>query len=157
STGAIVDEKREALLSARGARDYATYHDFRLAVSTRVEKPDANYFNMMGSHRGSEHYYHFMFDRLTRLHYLLNRFDLGREQVTVLTNEVVPLVQRDIYAFIRRRYPNVRFEAVPRNERWRLPRLFHIDDYQPVTRTLTDPAVLEFMRSLVFDGYGIRP
>jgi capsular polysaccharide biosynthesis protein len=97
-----------------------------------------------------------MFDRLPRLYYLLHRFDLGREQVTVLTNTDLPTFQRDIYRFVQQLHPNVRFEAVPPNERWRLRRLFHVDDYQPIKRTFADPGLLEFVRSLVFQGYGMR-
>lgn len=157
STGVVVDETREELLTPRGARGYATYHDFRPVLSSVVQKPDAAYFNMLGSHQGHRHYFHFLFDRLPRLYYLLNRFELGREPVTVLTNADLPAFQRDIYRFIQQRFPNVRFEAVPANERWRLRRLFHIDDYQPIKRTLADPALLEFVRTLIFDGFDFRP
>jgi capsular polysaccharide biosynthesis protein len=125
-------------------------------LSRAVAKPDGLYFNMMGSHRGHEHYFHFMFDRLPRLYYLLHRFDLGREQVTVLTNTDLPTFQRDIYRFVRERHPNIRFQAVPWNERWRLRRLFHVDDYQPIKRTFADPGLLEFIRSLIFQGCGLR-
>jgi capsular polysaccharide biosynthesis protein len=156
STGVVVDETREELLTPRGARDYATYHDFRPVLSSVVQKPDAAYFNMLGSHQGHRHYFHFLFDRLPRLYYLLNRFELGREPVTVLTNADLPAFQRDIYRFIQQRFPNVRFEAVPPNERWRMRRLFHIDDYQPIKRTLADPALLDFIRTLVFDGFDMR-
>ena len=156
STGVVVDETREELLTPRGARDYATYHDFRPVLSSVVQKPDAVYFNMLGSHQGHRHYFHFMFDRLPRLYYLLNRFELGREPVTVLTNADLPAFQRDIYRFIQQRFPNIRFEAVPPNERWRMRRLFHIDDYQPIKRTLADPGLLEFIRSLIFEGFDIR-
>ncbi len=155
STGVVVDEAREELLTPRGARDYATYHDFRPVLSSAVQKPDAAYFNMLGSHQGHRHYFHFMFDRLPRLYYLLNRFDVGREPVTVLTNANLPGFQRDIYRFIQQRFANVRFEAVPPNERWRMRRLFHIDDYQPIKRTLADPALLEFIRTLIFEGYDL--
>ena len=34
-------------------------------------------------------------------------------------------------------------------------RLFHIDDYQPIKRTLADPALLEFIRTLIFEGYDL--
>ena len=138
STGVVVDEAREQLLTQRSARGYVNYHDFRTVLSSPVQKPEAIYFDMMGSHRGHAHYFHFMIDRLPRLYYLLNRFDLGREPVTVLTNTGLPAFQKDIYEFIQRRYPNIRFAAIPANERWRLRRLFHLDDHQPVKRTLAD-------------------
>src|SRR5262249_18710198 len=97
ATGAVVDERRGAVLAMRGARDFVTYHDFRPTPSTPVEKPRTAYFNMLGSYRGHEHFFHFLFDRLPRLHYLLAHFALGREPLTVLTNEDLPPFQREIY------------------------------------------------------------
>ena len=159
STGAVLDEAREHLLIPRGARngarDYASYHDFRPVLSSVVTKLDGIYFNMMGSHRGHQHYYHFMFDRLPRLYYLLNRFGIGRERITVLTNTSLPPFQCDIYRFIQQRYPNIQFAAVPATERWRIRHLLHIDDYQPVKRTLADLKLLKWVRALVFEGHGI--
>lgn len=155
STGAIIDEMREELLMPRGPRDFVTYHDFRPVLSSIVSKPDGIYFNMMGQHRGHSHYFHFMFDRLPRLYYLLNRFGIGREHITVLTNTGLPPFQRDIYRFIQRSHPNIQFVAVPPNERWRIRHLLHVDDYQPIKRTLAGPQLLDWMRALIFDGYGI--
>jgi capsular polysaccharide biosynthesis protein len=159
STGAVLDEAREHLLIPRGARNgalnYASYHDFRPVFSRVVKRPGGIYFNMMGSHRGHRHYYHFMFDRVPRLYYLLNEFDVGGEQITVLTNTDLPTFQRDIYRFIQQRHPNLQFAPVPPNERWRIRHLLHVDDHQPIKRTLAAPKLLEWIRSLVFDGYGI--
>jgi capsular polysaccharide biosynthesis protein len=155
NTGAVVNEARESLLRPRGGRDFVTYHDFKLMPTKRVRKEQANYFNMLGSYRGHEHFFHFLFDRLPRLYYLLEKFPLGRQRVVVLTNEKVPAFQRDIYRFIAARHPNVTFEAVPERERWVLPRLHQIDDHQPMKRTLASAGALEFMRRLVFDGYSI--
>jgi capsular polysaccharide biosynthesis protein len=121
----------------------------------RVRKESANYFNMVGSYRGHEHFFHFLFDRLPRLYYLLEKFPLGRERVVVLTNEKLPAFQRDIYRFVADRHRNVSFQPVPERERWVLPRLYQVDDYQPIKRTLAPAGALEFMRRLVFDGYAI--
>src|SRR6185295_724554 len=155
NTGVLVDEAQKALLRPRGGRNFVTYHDFKLMKTTEVKKPAANYFNMVGSYRGHEHFFHFLFDRLPRLYYLLEKFPLGRERIVVLTNEKVPAFQRDIYRFVAARHPNVRFEAVPERERWVLPRLYQLDDFQPIKRTLASAGALEFMRRLVFDGYTI--
>jgi Glycosyltransferase 61 len=156
STGAVVDEAREELLMPRyGARNFVTYHDFRPVLSSVVAKPSGTYFNMMGQHRGHSHYFHFMFDRLPRLYYLLNRFGIGREPITVLTNTGLPPFQRDIYRFIQLRHPNIQFVAVPPSERWRIRHLLHIDDYQAIKRTLADSKLLDWVRALIFDGYGI--
>jgi hypothetical protein len=155
NTGAVVSEARESLLRARGGRDFVNYHDFKLMPTTRLRKESANYFNMVGSYRGHEHFFHFLFDRLPRLYYLLEKFPLGRERVVVLTNEKPPAFQRDIYRFIAARHGNVSFLAVPERERWVLPRLYQIDDYQPIKRTLMSEGALEFMRRLIFDGYTI--
>lgn len=157
NTGVVVDEKRKSLLRPRGGRAFVTYHDFKLTPTKAVKKPAANYFNMVGSYRGHEHFFHFLFDRLPRLYYLLEKFPLGREGVIVLTNENPPAFQRDIYRFVAQRYPNARFLAVPERERWNLPRLYQLDDHQPIKRTLASEGALEFMRRLVFDGYGIAP
>lgn len=157
STGAVVDEARGEVLRLHGGRSFTTYQDFRPVLSAVVEKPDAIYFNMVGLHKGNRHYYHFTFDRLPRLYYFLKRFELGEKPITVLTNVGLPQFQRDIYRFIGQRFPNVRFEAVPHQERWRLPRLYQVDDYQPVMRTVVSPDLVAFMRALVFDGFGIHP
>lgn len=154
-TGAAIDEKRELLLLPRGVRDFATYHHFRLSPSTPVAKPAANYFNMMGANRGHRHFFHFLFDRLPRLYYLLNHFPLGREPVVVLTNDDLAPFQRDIFGFLAARHANLKFEAVPQGERWRLPRLYQVDDFQPIKRTLASTRVIDFIRGLVFDGYGL--
>jgi hypothetical protein len=155
NTGVIVDEAKGALLRQRGGREFVTYHDFKAMPTTAVKKPAGNYFNMLGSYKGHEHFFHFLFDRLPKLHYLLARFALGRENVTVLTNEKPPPFQRDIYRFVAEQHPNIRFEPVPQRERWILPRLYHLDDFQPIKRTLASPDALAFMRRLVFAGYGI--
>lgn len=155
NTGVVVDEARESVLRPRGGRDFVTYHDFRNLPTRAVKKPAANYFNMVGSYRGHEHFFHFLFDRLPRLYYLLEKFPLGREDVVVLTNENPPPFQRDIYRFVAARFPNAQFLAVPERERWVLPRLYQLDDYQPIKRTLISEGALDFLRRLVFDGYGI--
>lgn len=156
-TGAVVDEKRELLLLPRGLRDFATYHHFRLVPSAPVAKPAANYINMMGAARGHRHFFHFLFDRLPRLYYLLNYFALGREPIVVLTNDDLARFQRDIFGFLAARHSNLKFISIPQGERWRLPRLYQVDDFQPVKRTAASTRALDFMRELVFDGYGLAP
>jgi capsular polysaccharide biosynthesis protein len=153
-TGAIVDEKRGALLKPRGSQ-HITHNDFRLVPTRVVHKPPANYFNMMDLHRGHRHYFHFLFDRLPNLYYLLHRFELGRAPLTVLINADPPQFQRDIYRFLGRRFPNLRFEAVPEGERWRVGRLYHVDNHQPISRAFASAEFMDFVRSLVIAGYGL--
>jgi capsular polysaccharide biosynthesis protein len=153
-TGTIVDEDRGVVLKARG-HECITHNDFRLAPTRVVHRPDANYFNMMDLHRGYRHYYHFLLDRLPKLYYLLHRFDLGRAPITILTNTDLPPFQRDIYGFLARRFSNVRFEAVPRGERWRMPRLYDLHNLQPVSLALASAGFVDFMRSLIMEGYGL--
>jgi hypothetical protein len=155
TTGAIIDEAREILLTPRGWLGFVSYHDFRATPTRRVDKPAANYISMVGEYGGHRHYFHFLFDRLPRLHYLLTRFALGREQVVVLTNENLPPFQRDIYRFLAERHSNLSFVSVPENERWRLPVLHVIDDFQPIKRTLAGPDTIAFLRGLVMEGYGV--
>ncbi|MGQ0740694.1 MAG: glycosyltransferase family 61 protein [Alphaproteobacteria bacterium] len=157
NTGAIIDEPREKLLQYRDGLGFASYHDFRAERTTPVTKLNSNYFHMVGAHSGHRHLFHFLLERLPRLHYLLERFPLGREPLVVLTNESLPRFQQDIYGFLAARFPGLRFEAVPRGERWRLPMLHAIDVFQPVKRTLASTHVLDFIRGLVFDGYGLSP
>jgi capsular polysaccharide biosynthesis protein len=153
-TGAIVDERRGVLLKPRGSQQI-THNDFRLVPTRIVHKPPANYFNMMDLHRGHRHYFHFLFDRLPNLYYLLHRFELGRAPITVLVNADPPQFQRDIYRFVGRRFPNLRFEAVPEGERWRVGRLYHLDNFQPISRAFASAEFIDFVRSLVIAGYGL--
>jgi capsular polysaccharide biosynthesis protein len=156
NTGAIIDEQRQALLQSRDGSGFASHHDFRAEMTMLVRKPDANYFHMLGQHRGHRHFFHFLLERLPRLYYLLERFALGREKIVVLTNDDLPAFQQDIYGFLAARHPNLRFEPIPRGERWQLPTLYAIDDFQPVKRTLATTQVLDFVRGLIFDGYGLQ-
>ncbi len=151
-TGAVVDETREAVLAIRGARDFPTYHDFRTMPSRPVAKREANYINMVGSYRGHAHFFHFLFDRLPRLYYLLNHFALGREKLVIVTNDDLPDFQREIYRALAERYPNISYDAIPQGQRWRFPRLYHIDDFQPIKRTWASREVTAFLRSLVLEG-----
>jgi hypothetical protein len=161
STGAVVNEKRGVLFQSRYTADRygprATYHDFIDIPSTRVDKPPANYFSMVGEYRGHQHFFHFLFDRLPRLHYLLSRFDMADQPLVVLTNERLPGFQRDLYRFLSARHPNLKFTTVPEDERWRLPTLYLIDDMQPVRRTFMPPDVAAFIRDLAIEGYGLSP
>ena len=157
NTGAIIDAQRQVLLKPRGGPSVAGHHDFRAEPTMLVRKPEANYFHMVGEHRGHRHFFHFLLERLPRLYYLLERFSMGRGQIVVLTNQDLPQYQREIYGFLAARNPNLRFEAIPRAERWQLPTLFVIDDFQPVKRTLASMQVLDFVRGLIFDGYGLAP
>jgi hypothetical protein len=160
NTGAVMDERRDCVFQSRySAARYkpgvASYHDFRAMPSRLIDKPDANYFHMVGEHRGHRHYFHFLFDRLPRIHYLLSRFAVGRERIVVLTNESPPPFQPEIYGFLASRYPNLEFVAVPERERWRLPKLYLVDEDQPVRRTLLGPDTVKFIRDLVSDGFGM--
>jgi hypothetical protein len=164
NSGSVVDERQELLLTPRGARKHVTYHEFRPRPTNPITKPTRNYFNMLGPHSGHRHFFHFLIDRLPKLHYLLERFALGQEPITVLVNDNLPAFQRDIYRFIAERYPNVLIEAVPASERWRLPKLYYLDDYQPledndinVEHTFTSRASLDFTRKLILGGYGVVP
>lgn len=160
STGAVVDEERGVLFQSRYTADRygvgASYHDFIDIPSVRVDKPDANYFSMVGEYRGQAHFFHFLFDRLPRLHYLLTRFDTANTAFVVLTNENPPGFQRDLYRFLEARHRNLKFVAIPERERWRLPMLYLIDDMQPVRRTFMPPDVAQFIRDLAVHGYGIE-
>jgi capsular polysaccharide biosynthesis protein len=162
NTGAVIDEARAVLFQSRYAAvryapGVASYHDFLDRPSRLVDKPPANYFSMVGEDRGHRHYFHFLFDRLPRLHYLLQHFAVGREPIVVLTNADLPAFQRDIYRFLTEQHPNLSFVAVPEGERWGLPTLYLIDEDQPVRRTLLGADTVQFIRNLVFEGYGITP
>lgn len=161
STGAIIDEDRGVLLHSRYTADRygpaATYHDFVGMPSTTLRKPEANYFSMVDEHRGHRHFFHFLFDRLPRIFYLLSRFDMADTPFIILTNENLPSFQQDIYGFLGSRFPNLSFIPVPERERWRLPALYLIDDMQPVRRTFLPPNAVSFLRELVIEGYGLKP
>jgi len=161
STGAVIDEERGVLYQSRYTADrygpHATFHDFIDVPSARVAKPAANYFSMVSEYRGHRHFFHFLFDRLPRIHYLLSRFGLADTPFVVLTNEHPPEFQRDIFRFLEARHPNLTFVAVPERERWRLPMLYLIDDMQPVRRTFLPPDTVEYLRGLVIGGYGLSP
>lgn len=158
NTGRLVDESQGLLLRPRGGSLAVQVNDFRAQATRPVKQPFANYVNLMGEYSGHAHFFHFLFDRLPRIHYLLERFALGRQPLVLLTNGNPPAFQRDIFSFIEARYPNVTFRHVPANERWQLPVVFSIDDYQSSTRaTSLSRQTLDFMRSLVLDGYGFRP
>ncbi|HEY8696722.1 MAG TPA: glycosyltransferase family 61 protein [Rhizomicrobium sp.] len=162
NTGAVIDEARGVLFqshyaAARYAPGVASYHDFLDRPSRLIDKPPANYFTMVGEDRGHRHYFHFLFDRLPRLHYLLQHFAVGREPLVVLTNADLPMFQRDIYRFLAEQHPNLSFVAVPEDERWLLPTLYLIDEDQPVRRTLLGADTVQLIRNLVFEGYGIAP
>jgi hypothetical protein len=161
STGAVIDEERGVLYQSRYAANRygagASYHDFIDAPSVRVDKPAANYFSMVGEYRGHRHFFHFLFDRLPRIFYLLSRFGIGDKPFVILTNQDPPGFQRDIYRFLSARHPNLTFAAVPEHERWCLPALYMIDDMQPVRRTFMPPDAVAFFRDLVIGGYGLSP
>jgi hypothetical protein len=161
STGAVIDERRGVLFQSRYTADRyglgASYHDFIDLPSGGVARPEANYFSMVGEYRGHRHFFHFLFDRLPRIYYLLSRFDMQDVPFAVLTNEHLPDFQQDIYRFLAARYPNLRFLPVPERERWQLPTLYLIDDMQSVRRTFLPPDAVEFFRQLVIGGYGLSP
>ena len=158
NTGKVIDERNGYLLRSRLEPLAVEVNDFRLETTRAVAQEPGNYVHLMGEHSGHAHFFHFLFDRLPRLFYLLERFSLGRESLAILVNEKPAAFQRDIFGFVQARYPNVAFREVPRGERWSVPHLYMIDDYQSTTRaTFLARSTLDFMRSLVFEGYGIRP
>jgi hypothetical protein len=161
STGAVIDETDGLLFRSRYTADRygpgASYHDFIDLPSVRADKPHANYFSMVGEYRGHRHFFHFLFDRLPRIFYLLLRFDMGDTPFVVLTNEDPPGFQRDLYRFLEAQHPNLQFVAVPERERWRLPTLYLIDDIQPVRRTFLAPDIMNSVRELAIRGYGLSP
>ena len=158
NTGKLIDEMHGTLLRSRLEPLQVQVNDFRAEVTRRVPQPTANYVNFMGEHSGHSHFFHFLFDRLPRLYYLLERFTLGPEPLVILTNENPPAFQRDVFRFIEERYPNVKFREIPHGERWRLPTLYCVDDYQSTTRaTFLGSETLKFMRTLILGGYGMKP
>jgi len=158
NTGKLMDENRRVLLRSRLEPLTVEVNDFRAERSHPVQMPPDNYVYFMGEHSGHVHFFHFLFDRLPRLFYLLERFAFGRESLVILINENPPAFQRDIFGFVGRRYPNARFRQIPRRERWRLPFCYCIDDCNTTTRaTLLAPETLAFMRDLVLAGYGLEP
>jgi len=161
NTGAIINEDRGLLLHSRYIVDRygpaATYHDFTGMPSTPVRQPEANYFSMVDEYRGHRHFFHFLFDRLPRIFYLLSRFEMADTPFVVLTNENLPRFQQDIFGFLANQFPNLTFRPIPQRERWRLPTLYAIDDMQPVRRTFLPPDAVGFLRKLVIEGYGLSP
>ena len=154
NTGVIVDEGTERLLAFPSVSLEVTYHHFRPVYLRPREKRSGAYFFMLGSYRGHEHLYHFLFDRLPHLWFLGERFDTGTGPITVLTNENLPEFQADAYRFAAARNPRLRFEAVPGNERWRLDTLYQIDREQAVEFTYADPDALAYVGDLFLEGYG---
>jgi len=164
NTGAVIDEARRNLIVRRDGRAYGSYHELRGETTARIVKKDGVYFNMLGPHVGHRHYFHFLIDYLPRLYYFLECFPEGRGPVTVLLNEDISATQSAMYGALAAEYRNVRFEAVPRRERWTLPVLYHIDDVQTspecrvaVQRTLMSPAVLQFLRDTAFAACNFTP
>jgi hypothetical protein len=158
NTGKLVDEREGVLLRSRLEPLHVEVNDFRAERSRPVAMPPANYVYFMGEHSGHAHFFHFLFDRLPRLFYLLERFSIGPEPLVILSNEDTPPFQRDIFAFVAARYPSVQFRQIPRHERWRLSHLYFVDDYNTTTRaTFLAPETFAFMRGLILDGYGVRP
>ncbi len=164
NTGSVIDETGRRLLKERDGREAATYHELRGEPTMRVGKADANYFNLMGPHQSHRHYFHFLIDYLPRLHYFLERFERGREPVTALVNADLSPLQEAIFGSLALRHANLRFERIPQTERWAVPRLYQIDDYQyapeirgHVQRTFMSPTVLQFLRQSVFSAYGVNP
>ncbi|OOZ42729.1 glycosyltransferase family 61 protein [Solemya elarraichensis gill symbiont] len=155
NTGALVDDNNQALISFMRSRPFVNYHDFRPEILNPVNKGEVRYFNMLGSHRGHRHLFHFLIDRMPQLYYALNLFKLAEQPLIVLINEDVPKFQRDLYRFISNDYPNVSFVEVPHNERWKVENLFHVDYYQTIKTTLADPDFLKFLKTTFMRGYGI--
>jgi len=158
NTGKLIDEHGGHLLRSRLEPMVVEVNDFRAEHTRFTDAPDANYVYLMGEHSGHAHFFHFLFDRLPRLFYLLEQFKFGREKLVVLSNENPPEFQRDIFGFITARYPNVEFRQIPKRQRWRLKTLYVVDDYNTTTRaTFLARPTLDFMRSLVIEGYGLKP
>jgi hypothetical protein len=158
NTGKLIDQSRGLLFRSQLEPLAVEVNDFRAERSQPVQMPPDNYVYFMGEHSGHAHFFHFLFDRLPRLFYLLERFALGSEPLVILSNEDPPAFQRDIFGFIASRYANVQFRQVPQRERWRLPFCYFIDDHNTTTRaTFLAPDTLAFMRALILGGYGITP
>ncbi len=157
NTGVIVDEARETLLTHKGARPFVTYHDFRPTALTPVARKGRPSLTMLGSWKGHRHLFHFIMDRLPRLYYLLNRFELGQGPVEILVNDDLPGFQADLYRFLTARYSNLSVTLVPSTERWQFDTLYTLDNWQNTKSTLADRAVYDFIRSLYLEGYGIQP
>jgi len=164
NTGAVIDETRQSLILPRDGRDGASYHELRGETTARAVRKDGAYFNMLGPHRGHRHHFHFLTDYLPRMHYFLERFTQGRAPVTVLVNEDLSATQSAMYGALAARYRNLRFEAVPRRERWTLPLLYQVDDLQtapecryPVQRTFMSPALVQFLRNTAFAACNFTP
>ncbi|MGF1454012.1 MAG: DUF563 domain-containing protein [Alphaproteobacteria bacterium] len=157
NTGALVDEAGERLLLQRRRLPYATYHDFRpqpLRSVTRRGKPSLSF---VGPWQGHRHLFHFLFDRVPKLYYALERFDLKDGDLEILVNEGLPPFQADFFRFLSARYPRLAITTVPARERWRFDRLLTIDYWQNVTTTVADEACLDWVRGLFLEGYGLRP
>jgi hypothetical protein len=164
NTGAVIDEVRKHLILPRDGRDNPSYHEQRGETTAPIVKKDGVYFNMLGPHMGHRHYFHFLTDYLPRLYYFLERFEEGRGTVTVLVNEDLSATQSAMYGALAAQYRNIRFEAVPRRERWTLPLLYHVDDLQtapglrfPVQRALMSPGMFQFLRDTAFAACNFTP
>jgi capsular polysaccharide biosynthesis protein len=152
TTGALLDEEQQTLISMHPSRTVATYHDFRLGFSKKVFRSGTPTLSMLGSWKGHQHYYHFLIERLPKLFYAIQHFGLGvSEPLEILRNEHLPDYQKKIFANLRRRFPLVSFTPVPENERWHYDQLFAVDYTQNARLSFADPSVLEFIRSLCFD------
>ncbi len=155
NTGAVVDETRQCLLALKGTRSFVTYHDFRPEPLEPVNRTGQPTMTMVGSWKGHRHLFHFMFDRLPKLYYALERFGLKDGRLEVLTNEDLPGFQKDFYRFLCARYPGLTVTPVPARERWRFDQLHTVDLWQNTKSTLCEEGLLDFVRGLYLDGYGI--
>ncbi len=157
NTGALVDEAGERLLLQRRRLPFATYHDFRPTPLRPVGRTGRPSLTFLGSWRGHRHLFHFLFDRVPKLYYALERFGLAHAELEILVNADMPPFQQDFFRCLTARYPGVSVVPVPTRERWQFDRLLTIDYWQNVTTTVADPGFLTWLRGLYLEGYGLAP
>lgn len=156
-TGQVVDERAETVLRFMGGHDYVTRNDFVLSPLRAVEKPEGVHFNLLGSDRGHRHLYHFMFERLKTLYYLLRLPGRPQGDIHVLVRPDLPEYQRKVLTALGEDYPFLRFTPVPAHERWRIATLVHADVAQNALPAWSDPEFLEFLRAYYMRAYGTDP
>lgn len=155
NTGVFADERARAVVTFPTMRQFVNYHYLRPEPLAPVDLPPGDYFNMLSSHRGHRHFFHFLFDRLPKLLYTLDRFGYGDRPLTVLVHEDLPRFQADIFRFLGEQHPRLAFRPVSPRTRVRGGAILHLDDDRNLKSTHVEPALIGRMRRLVFEGYGI--
>ena len=157
--GMAVDRKSWKIISLDNQVKQLNHNRLKAKILKKVNFDDEiTCLNLLGVSKSHRHFYHFIADYLMPFWFYLQNY-YQEEDLRVLVRQDLSKIQQDVFEFIARKYPNLKFVKVKADQKVQCKKLillnWRIDRGDLDQRALFTRQYVEFLNRLFIENYQI--